>query len=93
MLQHCRIASSGHCVTYPQEINEPAEIFHRLPEEIKIIKVRKQGKTDSSKDFRIRRFFVQDALIWLKSHNHAYSDILFEDRLHNIPLDGESTDI
>ena len=51
MLKHGGIASSGHCVTFPQEINEPAQIFLRLPEEIKIIKVRKQGKNDTSKDF------------------------------------------
>ena len=51
MLKHGGIASSGHCVTFPREINEPAQIFPRLPEEIKIIKVQKQDKNDTSKDF------------------------------------------
>ena len=44
LLKHGCIASNGHCVNFPQEINEPAKMFPRLPGEIKIIKVRKQGK-------------------------------------------------
>lgn len=59
MLNHGGIASSGHCVTFPQEINEPATIFPRLPHEINIIKVKKQGKNHSSKEFRVRRFKIQ----------------------------------
>jgi hypothetical protein len=38
-----RIASAGHCVTFPQEVNEPAKIFPRLPSEINIVRVRKLG--------------------------------------------------
>ena len=34
MLKHGGIASSGHRVTFPQEINEPAKIFPRLLKEI-----------------------------------------------------------
>ena len=34
MLKHGGIASAGHCVTFPQEVNEPAKIFPRLPSEI-----------------------------------------------------------
>ncbi len=47
MLKYGGIASSGHCVTFPQEINEPTQIFPRLPEEINIIKVRKQGRNET----------------------------------------------
>lgn len=82
MLNHGGIASSGHCVTFPQEINEPATIFPRLPHEINIIKVKKQGKNHSSKEFRVRRFKIQQSLQWLKSNNPAYSDIyISNDRL------------
>ena len=87
MLKHGGIASSGHYVTFPQEINEPAQIFPRLPEEIKIIKVRKQGKTDTSKDFRVRRYTVQEALFWLKNNNPAYSDVIIsQERINLLPL-------
>ena len=86
MLKHGGIASSGHCVTFPQEINEPAQIFPRLHEEIKIIKVRKQGKTDTSKDFRVRRYTAQEALFWLKDNNSAYSDmIISQERINCCP--------
>ena len=40
MLKHGGIASSGHCVTFHQDINKPAQI---LPKEINIVKVRRQG--------------------------------------------------
>lgn len=90
MLKHGVIASSGHCVTFPQEINEPAQIFPRLPEEIKIIKVRKQGKTDTSKDFRVHRYTVQEALVWLKDNNSAYSDIIIsQERKNLLHLNGD----
>lgn len=66
MLKHGGIASSGHCVTFQQEINQPAQILPRLPPEIQILKVRKKGRNDTSKYFRVRRHTVQNALIWLK---------------------------
>ena len=34
-------AFSGHCVTFQQDINQPAQIFPRLPKEISITRVRK----------------------------------------------------
>ena len=49
LLKHGGIGSSGHCVTFPQYINQPAQKFPRLPIEISIIRVRKQGKNDTSK--------------------------------------------
>jgi hypothetical protein len=69
MLKQGGIASSGHCVTFPQEINQPAQILPRLPPEIEILKVRKKGRNDTSTDFRVRRHTVQNALIWLKQNN------------------------
>ena len=90
MLRHGGLASSGHCVTFPQEVNEPAQIFPRLPEEIKIIRVRRQGMNNTSKEFRVRRFVIQSALQWLKCNNKAYTDIIIsEERLSQLPIDGE----
>ena len=88
MLKHDGIASSGHCVTFPQDVDEPAQIFPRLPKEIQILKVKKSGLNDSSKEFRVRRLKVQNALDWLKENNPAYSDIIISnDRLAELPLD------
>ena len=94
MLKHGGVASSGHCVTFPQEINQPAHIFSRLPPEIEILKVRKKGRNDTSTDFRVRRHTVQNALIWLKQNNSVYSNItISQERLQQLPLDGEMPNI
>ena len=94
LLKHGGIGSSGHCVTFPQDINQPAQIFPRLPKEISIIRVRKQGKNDTSKEFRVRRQTIENALLWLKNNNPAYSDIyISQDRLLTIPIDGELQNI
>lgn len=88
MLKHGGIAASGHCVTFPQSINEPSQFLPKRPHEINIIKVIKPGKNDSSKDFRVRRYSVQSALEWLKANNAAYSDIIIsQERLNHLPLD------
>ena len=49
LLKHGGIASSGHCVTFPQEVNKPSQILPRLPKDIKTLKVRKGGKYETSK--------------------------------------------
>lgn len=94
MLKHGGIAANGHCVTFPQAIDEPCRIFPKLPSEINIIKVRKQGKNDTSKEFAVRRYRVQNALVWLRSNNPAYADItISEERLQMLPVNGELSDI
>jgi hypothetical protein len=88
MLRHGGIAANGHCVTFPQEINEPAKILPKLPSEVNILKVKRKGKDDNHKEYRVRRYTIQNALIWLKNNNPAYSDITFSsDRLNQLPLD------
>jgi hypothetical protein len=44
MLKHGGLAANGHCVAFPQEVSEPGKIFPKLPSEVNIIRVRKQGK-------------------------------------------------
>lgn len=61
LLNHGGIASSGHCVTFPQEVNEPANIFPRLPKEIEVLKVKRKGQNDTSKNFVVRRYKIQNA--------------------------------
>jgi len=84
------IASRGHCIAFPQAVQEPATILPRLPAEVDIISVRRQGKDDTHKDFRVRRHRVEGALRWLKDNNPAYADIVIDEaRLQNLPADGE----
>ena len=72
LLDHGGIGSSGHCVTFPQEVNEPAKIFPRLSKEIEVLKVIQQGQNDTSKDFVVRRYKVQHALNFLTANNPAF---------------------
>ena len=90
MLRHGGIASKGHCIAFPQAVQEPAAILPLLPAEVDIIRVRRQGKDDTHKDFRVRRHQVEEALRWLKDNNPAYSDIVIDSaRIRNLPEDGE----
>jgi hypothetical protein len=94
LLNHGGIGSSGHCVTFSQEVNEPLNIFPRLPKEIEVLKVRKQGQNDTSKDFVARRYKVQNALNFLKINNPAFADIIIDiDRINYLPIEGELSDI
>ena len=93
MLKNGGLAAKGHCVTFPQAINQPAQILPKLPQEVDVIKLRKKGQIDTFKEFRVRRYTVQNALIWLKANNCAFQDILIsEERLALLPLDGELQD-
>ena len=52
--------------------------------------MRRQGKNDTHKDFRVRRHHVERALRFLKDNNPAYSDIVIDAaRINNLPEDGE----
>ena len=90
LLKHGGIASKGHCIAFPQAVQEPATILPRLPAEVDIIRVRRQGKDDTHKDFRVRRHHVEGALRWLKDNNPAYGDVVIDGtRIENLPEDGE----
>jgi len=89
-LKHIGIASRGHCIAFLQAVKEPATILSHLPVEVDITSVRRQGKDDTHKDFRVRRHRVEDALRWVKDNNSAYADIVNDKaRLQNLPADGE----
>ena len=89
MLKLWGIAANGHCVTFPQNVNEPSQILPKLPSEINLIQVLKQGKNNTNSDFNVRRSVVQHALTWLKIHNPVYSDItISQSRLDRLPDNG-----
>ena len=86
LLKHGGIAACGYCVAFPQNINEPAQILSNLLQQIQIIRLRKQGKNDTTKDFNVRRSVIQKVIEWLKQHNPAYSDIIIsQERIDHLP--------
>jgi hypothetical protein len=72
-------------------VNSEMGIFvPRLPKEIEVLKVKKQGQNDTSKYFVVRRYKVQNALNFLKNNNPAFADIIINmDRIHYLPIEGE----
>ena len=71
-------------------MQEPAFILPRLPAEVDIIRVRRQGKDDTHKDFRVRRHRAEGTLGWLKDNNPAYGDAVIDGTsIENLPEDGE----
>ena len=89
MLKHGGIASRDHCIAFPQAVQEPAILPH-LSAEVDIIHMRRQGKDDTHKDFRVRRHCVEGDLGWLKHNNPVYADkVIDEACLQNLSTDGE----
>ena len=71
-------------------MQEPATILPCLPAEVDIIRVRRQGKDDTHKDFKVGRHHVEGALHWLNENDPAYTDIVIENAcIQNLPEDGE----
>ena len=52
--------------------------------------LQKKVNQDTSKDFKVRRLVVQEALQWLKDNNPACSEIIIsEARLNALPINGD----
>ena len=63
---------SGHVVNLPQDVASFVQSLPRLPSELDVIVVRKEGANQSHRDFRVRRAVVHRALQWLVTHNQYY---------------------
>ena len=88
LLKHGGIALKGHCIAFPQAGQESATILPRLPAEVDIISVRRQGKDDTHKDLRVRRHHVEGAPRWLKDNNPAYGDVVIDSARRQNLLEG-----
>ena len=90
-LPHGQYGYSGHVINLPQDVASFATRLPRLPSELDVIVVRKEGAGQSHRDFRVRRSIVQCALQWLVTHNkyyhanHVHIDV---SALEHLPEDG-----
>ena len=90
-LPHSQYGYSGHVINLPQDVASFANSLPRLPSELDVIVVRKEGAVHSHRDFRVRRSVVRRALCWLVTHkqyyrsNHVHIDV---NALEQLPLDG-----
>ena len=64
-LPHGQYGYSGRVVNFPQDVASFVSSLPRLPSELDVIVVRKEGANQSYRDFRVRRTVVHRALQWL----------------------------
>ena len=67
-LPHGQYGYSGHVVSF-------AQCLPRLPSNLDVIVVRREGANQTHSDFRVRREVVQRALQWLVTHNKYYQSL------------------
>ena len=75
-LPHGQYGYSGHVINLPQDVASFANSLPRLPSELDVIIVRKEGANQSHRDFRVRRSRVLSALQWLQTNNVYYHNNL-----------------
>ena len=89
-LPHGQYAYSGHVINLPQDVASFANSLPRLPSELDIVIIRKEGTGDSHRDFRVRRAVVHCALQWLVANNKYYRSVhINADALAMLPEDGD----
>ena len=89
-LPHGQYGYKGHIINLPQDVSTFATSLPRLPSELDIVLVRKEGAECTHHDFRVRKLVVLRALKWLKQHNKYSRNIEINlDALNLLPDDGE----
>ena len=89
-LPHGQYGYSGHILNLPQDVTSFVNSLPRCPADLDVIIVRKEGATNSHKDFRVRRSVVLGALLWLVDNNIYYRNVTIDDSvLQLLPVDGE----
>ena len=84
----------GYVINLPQDIMTFATSLPRLPKELDILTVRKDGSDSTHRDFRVRKAVVLKALLWLKQHNKYYRKIDIDyNALNDLPEDGNLPDL
>ena len=61
---------SGHIINLPQDAASFVNSLPRLPSELDVIVVRKEGPVQSHRDFHVRRSVVLSALQWFAGNYH-----------------------
>ncbi|XP_066921730.1 uncharacterized protein [Clytia hemisphaerica] len=62
-------AYKGHVLTLPHDVQHIANVLPRYPSDIPVIVFKIDGKDNRSRDLRVRRQKVLDALVWLTGKN------------------------
>ena len=88
-LPHGQYGYKGRVINLPQDITTFVSRLPRLPSELDILLVRKEGSDNTHCDLRVRKLVVLRALQWLKQHNEFYRNIeISQAALDQLPEDG-----
>ena len=91
-LPHGQYVYSGHVINLPQDVASFVNSLPRLPGELDVIVVRKEGASDSHRNFCVRKSVVLVALQWLIINNKYYHSVhINHDALALLPEDGNLT--
>ena len=91
-LPHGQYAYSGHVINLPQDVASFANTLPRLPSQLDVIVVIKEGAAESHHDFHVRRSVVLCALQWLLANNIYYRNVWIDsDAIAVLPEDGNLT--
>ena len=74
-LPHGQYSYSGHVINLPQDVASFATSLPRLPSELDVVVMRKEGGVQSHRDFCVRRSVVHLALQWLVANNIYYRNV------------------
>ena len=93
-LPHGQYGYSGHVINLPQDVASFATSLPRLPSQLDVIVVRRDGTAGSHRDFKVRRSVVLRALQWLLANNIYYRHVHIDQAaLSLLPADGDLTDL
>ena len=93
-LPHGQYGYKSHVINQPQDITTFATSLPRLPKELDILTVRKDGSDSTHRDFKVRKAVVLKALLWLKQHNKYNRKIEIDyNALNDLPEDGNLPDL
>ena len=91
LVTHNKYYQSLGITNLPQDVASFAHCLPRLPSNLDVIVVRREGANQTHTDFRVRREVVQRALQWLVTHNKYYQSLgitINTTALAQLPEDG-----
>ncbi len=93
-LPHGQYGYKGHIVNLPQDVASFARSLPRLPQDLDVLIIRKEGAAQTHRDFRVHRSRVLNALQWLIANNAYYRHIqLHQEALSLLPEDGDISNL
>ena len=95
-LPHGQYGYTGHVVNLPQDVASFARSLPRLPSNLNVLVIRKEGANNTHRDFQVRRQVVHRALQWLVTHNQFFRSMeitIDYTALDQLPQEGNFSDI